>query len=234
MIREYCNFSGMKFIKDIYFLLLDHIYPNTCIACKQFVGYREQSICSSCWNRFEEIPKQNKVNELAVNDGIDSAFSMWSFNHGFDNVIHTLKYSDMAKLGNELGARLGKNISIKDFQSVDTITAVPLHRVKYRDRGYNQAEWIARGLASIWKIPFDKTILKRIRFTISQTTLNKEKRQANMANAFSVEKDVTHKSILIIDDVLTTGSTTSSCAQVLKKAGACHVHVLTLSAPSTS
>jgi len=175
MIREYCNLTGMKFLKDIYYLLLDHLYPNTCIVCKQFVEQREHSICSSCWNQFEKIPNQNKVKDLLVNDCIDSAFSMWSFNKGFDNVIHTLKYSDMAKLGNELGTQLGQNISFKDFQSVDTITAVPLHPVKYRDRGYNQAEWIAKGLASIWKIPFDKTILKRNRFTVSQTTLNREK-----------------------------------------------------------
>lgn len=224
----------MRLIKDIYYLLLDFIYPNKCIVCKRFVGHNNRSICSSCWENFDEMPKQNMVKELSVNDGIDSAFSSWNFKNGFDDVIHYLKYNDMAKLGKELGYRLGKNITPGDFQSIDSITAVPLHRVKYRDRGYNQAEWIGKGLADIWQIPFDKKILKRNRFTISQTTLNKEERQANMANAFSVEKDVTGKSILVVDDVLTTGSTTSACAIVLKNAGAKQVHVLTLSAPSIS
>lgn len=224
----------VKFIKDIYYLLLDFIYPNKCIVCKHFVGHNDQTICSSCWGNFDEIPKQNMVGDLLVNDGIDSAFSSWNFKNGFDDVIHSLKYSDMAKLGKELGYRLGKNITPEDFQSIDSITAVPLHSVKYRDRGYNQAEWIGKGLADIWQIPFDKKILKRNRFTLSQTTLNKEERLANMANAFTVEKDVTGQSVLVVDDVLTTGSTTSACAKALKKAGATHVHVLTLSAPSTS
>ena len=234
MIVLNCNFIAMRFIKDIYYLLLDFIYPNKCIVCKEFVGHNDHSICSQCLGNFDEIPKKNLVNKLSVNDGIDSAFSRWYFKNGFDDVIHSLKYSDMAKLGKELGYCLGKNITPGDFQSIDSITAVPLHRVKYRDRGYNQAEWIGKGLADIWQIPFDKKILKRNRFTVSQTTLNKEERQANMANAFTVEKDVTDKSILVVDDVLTTGSTTSACAQVLKTAGAKQVHVLTLSAPSIS
>jgi len=204
------------------------------MVCKQLFEHNDQTICSSCWKNFDEIPKENMVDELLVNDGIDSAFSSWNFKNGFDDVIHSLKYSDMAKLGKELGYRLGKNITLGDFQSIDSITAVPLHRVKYRDRGYNQAEWIGKGVAEIWQIPFDKKILKRNRFTVSQTTLNKEERQANMANAFTVDKNVTGKSVLVVDDVLTTGSTTSACAQVLKKAGATNVHVLTLSSPSIS
>ncbi len=224
----------MRFIRDIYYLLLDFIYPNKCLVCKQSVKHNDQSICYSCWDNFDEMPKENMVNKLSVSEGIDSAFSCWNFKNGFDDVIHSLKYSDMAKLGKELGYRLGKNITPEDFQSIDSITAVPLHRVKFRDRGYNQAEWIGKGLSNIWQIPFDKKILKRNRFTVSQTTLNMEERQTNMANAFTVEKDVIDKSILVVDDVLTTGSTTSACAQVLKNAGAKQVHVLTLSAPSIS
>ena len=67
------------------------------------------------------------------------------------------------------------------------LTSVPLHHVKYRDRGYNQAEWIGKGAAEIWQIPFTKQILKRNRFTVSQTTLDKEDRKANMANAFNAQ-----------------------------------------------
>jgi predicted amidophosphoribosyltransferase len=82
-----------------------------------------------------------------------------------DDVIHSLKYSDRAKLGLELGLHLGQLISPETFGPVDFLTSVPLHRVKYRDRGYNQAEWIGKGVAEIWQIPFTKQILKRNRFT---------------------------------------------------------------------
>jgi ComF family protein len=168
---------------------------------------------------------------MLVTDGLDAAYSGWYFIQGIDDVIHSLKYSDRAKLGLELGHQLGQLISPATFESVDVLTAVPLHRVKFRDRGYNQAEWISKGVADIWQIPFSKQILKRKRFTISQTTLNQEERKANMADAFRVYGNVENKSIVIIDDVLTTGSTMSACATSLKKAGAAHVFALTVSAP---
>lgn len=168
---------------------------------------------------------------MLVKDGVDAAYSGWYFTKGFDDVIHSLKYNGRAKLGLEFGRHLGQLISPETFGSFDVLTAVPLHRVKYRDRGYNQAEWIGKGAADIWQIPFTKQILKRNRFTVSQTTLNQEERKANMANAFKANGSIKNKSIVIVDDVLTTGSTMSSCAMVLKNAGAAYVYALTVSAP---
>lgn len=168
---------------------------------------------------------------MLVTDGLDSVYSGWYFTHGLDDVIHSLKYSDRAKLGLELGRHLGQLISPETFGPVDFLTSVPLHRVKYRDRGYNQAEWIGKGVAEIWQIPFTKQILKRNRFTVSQTTLDKEDRKANMANAFNAQGNIENMSIVIVDDVLTTGSTMSACASTLKKAGAVHVYAMTVSAP---
>jgi ComF family protein len=140
-----------------------------------------------------------------VSDGLDAARSGWYFTQGLDDLIHSLKYNDRAKLGLELGRHLGQLISPETFGHVDLLTAVPLHRVKLRDRGYNQAEWIGKGAAEIWHIPFKKQIIKRNRFTVSQTTLNKEERKTNMDNAFSVKRNVENMSIVIFDDVLTTG-----------------------------
>tara|TARA_B100001079_G_scaffold189774_2_gene163706 strand:+ start:3204 stop:3809 length:606 start_codon:yes stop_codon:yes gene_type:complete len=189
------------------------------------------ALCLDCWQNFKPIPQSNRLQNMLVTDGLDAAYSGWYFIQGIDDVIHSLKYSDRAKLGLELGHQLGQLISPATFESVDVLTAVPLHRVKFRDRGYNQAEWISKGVADIWQIPFSKQILKRKRFTISQTTLNQEERKANMADAFRVYGNVENKSIVIIDDVLTTGSTMSACATSLKKAGAAHVFALTVSAP---
>jgi ComF family protein len=168
---------------------------------------------------------------MLVTDRLDSIYSGWYFTHGLDDVIHSLKYSDRAKLGLELGRHLGQLISPETFGPVDFLTAVPLHRVKYRDRGYNQAEWIGKGVAEIWQIPFTKQFLRRNRFTVSQTTLNKEDRKANMAEAFNAQGNIENMSIVIVDDVLTTGSTMSACASTLKKAGAVHLYAMTLSAP---
>ncbi|HBN44836.1 MAG: ComF family protein [Candidatus Marinimicrobia bacterium] len=221
----------MNLFKSVSYFFLDQVFPHICLLCNKFMEDHSNALCLDCWQNFKPIPQSNRLQNMLVTDGLDAAYSGWYFIQGIDDVIHSLKYSDRAKLGLELGHQLGQLISPATFESVDVLTAVPLHRVKFRDRGYNQAEWISKGVADIWQIPFSKQILKRKRFTISQTTLNQEERKANMADAFRVYGNVENKSIVIIDDVLTTGSTMSACATSLKKAGAAHVFALTVSAP---
>lgn len=192
---------------------------------------QDNSFCSVCIQKFNPIPKTDRIDNLLISEGLDAAYSGWYYSDGIDDLIHSLKYNDRAKLGLELGRHLGQYLSPETFGTVDFLTSVPLHNVKFRDRGYNQAEWISKGVADIWQIPYKKQILKRNRFTVSQTTLNKEERKTNMANAFKSQESVKNKSIAIIDDVLTTGSTMSACAVSLKQAGALHVYALTVSAP---
>ena len=207
----------MHLFKRLYFFILDQVYPNVCLLCKLFIKDHSNALCQDFWQSFKPIPKSNRLNNILVTDGLDAVYSGWYFTHGLDDVIHSLKYSDRAKLGLELGRHLGQLISPETFGPVDFLTAVPLHRVKYRDRGYNQAEWIGKGVAEIWQIPFTKQFLKRNRFTVSQTTLNKEDRKANMAEAFNAQGNIENMSIVIVDDVLTTGSTMSAWASTLKK-----------------
>lgn len=201
------------------------------MLCKQFMENQDNSFCSVCIQKFNPIPKTDRIDNLLISEGLDAVYSGWYYSDGIDDVIHSLKYNDRAKLGLELGRHLGQYLSPETFGTVDLLTSVPLHNVKFRDRGYNQAEWISKGVADIWQIPYKKQILKRNRFTVSQTTLNKEERITNMANAFKSQEIVKNKSIAIIDDVLTTGSTMSACAVSLKQAGALHVYALTVSAP---
>ena len=201
------------------------------MLCKQFMENHDNSFCSVCRKKFNPIPKTDRIDNLLISEGLDGAYSGWYYSDGIDDVIHSLKYNDRAKLGLELGRQLGQYLPPETFGTVDFLTAVPLHNVKFRDRGYNQAEWISKGVADIWQIPNKNQILKRNRFTVSQTTLNKEERKTNMANAFKSKESVKNKSIVIIDDVLTTGSTMSACAVSLKQAGAAHVYALTVSTP---
>lgn len=221
----------MKLIKSLNYFFLNLVYPNLCLLCKQIMEEHNKAICQDCWQKFKPIPVRNRLKSMLVTDGLDAAFSGWFFTNGLEDVIHSLKYNDRAKLGIELGRHLGQLISPASLGTVDILTAVPLHRVKKRDRGYNQANWIAKGVAEVWHIPFSKKILKRNRFTVSQTTLDKEERQANMAYAFTAQGKIKNKSFVIIDDVLTTGSTMSACAMALKNTGAAHVYSLTVSAP---
>lgn len=112
---------------------------------------------------------------------------------------------------------------------VDAICPVPLHAARLRERGYNQSAVLAAGLARRLRRPFWSNVLRRSRPTETQTHLTARQRLSNVADAFEVRTArIAGKAILLVDDVMTTGATTSSCARALKKAGCRSVHVLTL------
>ncbi|MGZ4972405.1 MAG: ComF family protein, partial [Limisphaerales bacterium] len=112
----------------------------------------------------------------------------------------------------------------------DFIVPVPLHPVKEREREFNQAERLAKYLGRAANIPVNTSILKRIQPTQSQTTLSREERADNVRKAFALRGpvDLKEKNIVLIDDILTTGATTSACAGILRKAGASRIQVWTV------
>ena len=97
----------------------------------------------------------------------------------------------------------------------------PLHHLKKAERGYNQSEFIVQGLSSKLKITFTTKVVKRTRYTESQTTFNQTEREKNISNAFKVrrKKKIVGKNILVVDDVITTGSTIKECGKALLKSG---------------
>jgi ComF family protein len=118
--------------------------------------------------------------------------------------------------------KLGKMTDIKRY---DLVLSVPLHRHKEFSRGYNQAHLIAKALASELKLPERSGLLKRYRYTEAQSLLDKQKRNQNVKGAFTVTrpKRIEGKSVLLVDDILTTGSTLEECGRMLKQAGAQNV-----------
>jgi ComF family protein len=110
----------------------------------------------------------------------------------------------------------------------DIIVPVPLHPTRQRERGFNQASLLAESLSAQISTP-SQPVLERIRYTTTQTALDRAERMENLHNAFRLRKnaDVRGLRVLLIDDVLTTGSTLSECARVLKRAGATSVHAAT-------
>jgi ComF family protein len=112
----------------------------------------------------------------------------------------------------------------------DLIVPVPLHALKLRERGFNQAARLARHLGAATDIPVAENILRRVAPTRTQTALSRTERAKNMHGAFAVEKDIrlSDRKIVLVDDVFTTGATTSACARALQKAGAADVCVWTV------
>ena len=108
------------------------------------------------------------------------------------------------------------------------VIPVPLHPLKERDRGFNQAERLAKGVAEHLDLPMEPGCLRRVKYTETQTNLSRKERMANMHNAFEASERVAFSRVLLLDDVMTTGATASACAAALRRAGVQTVDVLTL------
>lgn len=117
-----------------------------------------------------------------------------------------------------------------DISQFNIITPIPLHAARFRERGYNQSELLAKIIAQKYQIPLIPNLLKRCYNTPSQTLLSQKDRWTNISDAFRINdsRDIRDQNILIIDDLLTTGATASEAALVLKKHGAPKVGILTL------
>ena len=144
------------------------------------------------------------------------------------DAIHSLKYQRNLGLGEFFSIPLLQVIQREKWQ-IDLITAVPLNEKRQKERGYNQAEVLARPLARKIGIAYSSNMINRIKNTHSQVGLSLLERQNNVTDAFiTLSTLVVSKNILIIDDVATTGSTLDACAKALKDAGARNVFALTL------
>ena len=207
------------------------LFQNQCLVCNEGEFYSQDPICLDYLQQMTPLPIGNRVQELTVNNGIDILLSGWDFGDELRKAIHSLKYEDRARIGFFLGKLLGDQLHNKTIQELDYLIPVPLHPVKFRDRGFNQAKWIADGLGKAVQKPVYTKLMKRIKHTISQTTLDRKERLKNMKKAFRINQDVTAKNIGIVDDVLTTGSTISSMASILKDAGAKTIVALTVATP---
>jgi ComF family protein len=152
----------------------------------------------------------------------DFARSALLFTRTLREIVHHLKYSDRVSLANPLGDILKECLQREPF-SGDLIVPVPLHRARQRQRGYNQAELLATRLGR----PMNTRLLRRRKNTSSQTGLSRIERKRNLASAFEARRDV-KGTVIVVDDVYTTGSTMNEIARTLKRAGAERVEVLTV------
>ena len=165
------------------------------------------------------------------------AVAYGSYEGGLRELIHLLKYEQVRPAANVLGRMLGEAIATLplNFEELPLVIPVPLHAAKLRQRGFNQSETIARAalkspaLASA-PLQLHGSVLERMRPTESQTGLTRHQRRENIRGAFRVRnaEALAGRTVLLVDDVFTTGTTVSECARVLRKAGAARVWVATV------
>lgn len=221
-----------------YFLnFFDFIFPRFCAACQLKLTTNENSICSNCLSLIKNIPNDfldKEYQKKFADEGlIDDFQSLFIFEKGkeLQKIIHALKYENKIYLGQFLGKFLAKELYDKiNNWKADLIIPIPLHSLKKAQRGFNQSNYIAKGIAKILNIPVENSVLKRIRYTESQTKKNLIERKVNVEGAFKVKrsKKVQNKKIILVDDVITTGATISECARQLKKFGAKNIFAVSI------
>jgi ComF family protein len=147
------------------------------------------------------------------------------------DLIHRFKYDRRVQLSRPLGLLTAETLAPwVAATAADLVMPVPLHVRRLRQRGFNQAVLLGQVLACRWHLPMDRATLRRIRWTEPQINLAAHERAANVRGAFAVKdpRRVEGRSIILVDDVYTTGSTVAECARVLRGAGAAEVRVVTV------
>lgn len=163
-----------------------------------------------------------KLNNLISKDlYFDNLFSLFANFSESQEIIHSIKYSKYKKVARQFGKNLGVKIKKEMQINYDYIIPVPLHKVRLRERGFNQAFIIAEGVNDVLNSNLLEFGVNRIKYTTTQTKLTAEERKNNLENVFQINEEFTslieNKNILIIDDVFTTGSTINSVAKELNK-----------------
>jgi ComF family protein len=149
-----------------------------------------------------------------------AAFSFYNKGSRIRNLIHNLKYKGIREIGYELGKIYGLSLKSSGFtDDIDLIVPVPLHPEKFHARGFNQSEIISSGISDVTGVPLNTGVLARVNVSATQTRRSRYERWINVEGIFSVvnKEQVREKHVLLVDDVITTGSTIESCANELIK-----------------
>ncbi len=224
----------MQLLKDFFSL----IYPRNCLACKNLLFKHEEFICNHC---FVNLPKSNfHLQEQSELDRVfygrvpilaAGSFYVFEKSGRVQQLLHQIKYKGNKELAKQLGAWYAAYLKEdRDFFKSHVIIPVPLHPKKFKQRGFNQSEELAKGFSEVWKLPLVTTNLLRTDFTSTQTKKRKFDRWENVKDKFDLTnpEELKNKTVILVDDVITTGATIDACYQALSKAEGIKINVLSL------
>ncbi|MCC6838972.1 MAG: ComF family protein [Flavobacteriales bacterium] len=210
--------------------------PRRCAGCDQGLMRYEQGICGEC---VDDLPRMyahddpdNPVEQVFRGRvRLHAASAFLRFNKGgmVQHMLHNLKYRGDLAAGEELGRLMAEEARrSRRFADVDVLLAVPLHRKKLRQRGYNQAQVLVDGMAEVWPLRRVEAGLLRVEHTSTQTKRGRMARWGNVKAAFQLAdtEALRDAHVLLVDDVVTTGATLESCARALSGVPGIRISVL--------
>lgn len=221
--------------------LLDMLYPVRCPICSEIVIPKERMVCKECKEKliYVEKPRCNRCGKPIEEEEkefcddcerrqfhYEKGFAVWVYNDLMRKSIAAYKYHSKKEYSNfyvhEMNRLYGATLH---RLSLDAILPVPVHRSKHLERGFNQAELLARGLGRELRLPVITELLIRIKKTLPQKKLSNKERLKNLSEAFVINEQppktglTTMKRVLLVDDIYTTGSTVETCSKILKSHG---------------
>ena len=234
------NFAGRLGLENI----LEFIYPSFCLNCNRYIDYPGELICEGCWHKATVMPLVICAGcGQLIPDGTGClncrspqkplpALTLGHYLDPLKNIIHQMKYHGYRKLSGELGERLvGQYRAVLESFSIDLIVPIPLDYFREWKRGFNQAALLSDIIGERLNLPVAEQRLRKVRRTKDQTKLDPFEREANMRGAFRVDSDtLAGKRILLVDDVVTTGTTLREARRALNEAGADAILALTVAA----
>lgn len=228
----------MSYIFNLWDDFISLLFPRLCYACGNHLLRNENLICTEC---YVVIPRTNY--HISVENPVAqlfwgrcriekaAAFSFYNKGSRIKNLIHNFKYKGVKEVGYELGRIYALSLMSSGFiNDIDLIIPVPLHPSKKRIRGFNQSDIISAGIADVTGLPVNTSSLIRTTVSATQTTRSRYERWTNVEGIFRVTDPeiVRGRHILLVDDVITTGSTIESCTNELLKNEGVRVSVIAL------
>ena len=209
---------------------LDFLSPPLCFHCSSRREPGKRGLCAACWRAIRRLDRadpivRERVDRLCAQGLVDRLVVPYVFEEGgpLQSLLHQLKCGEKGFIGLALGEAIGELLLCEPPDDLPRgLVPVPLHRSRHRERGYNQSALIASGISRVTRVPLLPDLLVRIRPTVSQSALGLDARNKNVEGAFSLGGRLpTDRSgpLLLVDDVIISGSTLRACAATLRRAG---------------